>query len=148
MGQVSDTTDSIKANIQHTGKDVKDINRLREELIALANKTVRPYRVYTATLTQSGTSAPDATVLENTLGGTPVWSYAGYPGGYYMTLAGVFTEGKTAVFHNNTAQNGNSHVLAYWEDVNTIYYEMVNSAGTYVNNEFYKNHTIEVRVYD
>lgn len=31
-----------------------------------------PYKVYTALLTQTGTDAPVATVLENTLGGTPI----------------------------------------------------------------------------
>ena len=34
----------------------------------------RPYKVYTALLTQSGTDAPVATVLENTLGYDIVWS--------------------------------------------------------------------------
>jgi len=52
------------------------------------------YLVYTALLTQSGTNAPVATVLENTLGGTVVWSYndVGY---YTATLANAFTENKT-----------------------------------------------------
>ena len=35
------------------------------------------YKVYTALLTQSGTSNPTATVLENTLGQTITWSYNG-----------------------------------------------------------------------
>ena len=65
---------------------------LYQEITAfvLANSSARPYKVYTALLTQSGTSAPVATVLENTLGGTITWvryldgryradlSYAGY----------------------------------------------------------------------
>ena len=33
----------------------------------------RPYKVYTALLTQTGTNAPVATVLENTTGGTITW---------------------------------------------------------------------------
>ena len=33
------------------------------------------YLVYTALISQSGTDAPTATVLENTLGGTVVWTY-------------------------------------------------------------------------
>jgi len=33
-----------------------------------------PYKVYTALLSQTGTAAPVATVLANTLGFTPVWS--------------------------------------------------------------------------
>lgn len=44
---------------------------------------------YVALLTQSGTDAPVATVLKNTLGGTVVWSYAGV-GVYEGTLAGAF----------------------------------------------------------
>ena len=35
------------------------------------------YKVYTALLSQSGTNAPTATVLENTLGQTITWSYNG-----------------------------------------------------------------------
>lgn len=52
------------------------------------------YLVYTALLSQTGTDAPVATVLENTLGGTVVWSYndVGY---YTATLANAFTENKT-----------------------------------------------------
>lgn len=52
------------------------------------------YLVYTALLSQSGTSAPVATVLENTLGGTVVWSYD-ETGAYIGTLAGAFTANKT-----------------------------------------------------
>ncbi len=53
-------------------------------------------KVYAALLTQTGTDAPIATVLENTLGGTVVWTYSDV-GVYAGTLAGAFTENKTAV---------------------------------------------------
>ena len=52
------------------------------------------YLVYTALLTQSGEDAPTAIVLENTLGGTVVWTW-GATGRYYATLTGAFTEDKT-----------------------------------------------------
>lgn len=54
----------------------------------------KQYKVYTALLTQSGTDAPVATVLENTLGGTVVWTRDGV-GQYVGTLSGAFTSGKT-----------------------------------------------------
>lgn len=57
------------------------------------------YLVYTALLTQSGTDAPVATVLENTLGGTVVWSYLDI-GRYTATLSGAFTSAKTVVLFN------------------------------------------------
>lgn len=56
----------------------------------------RPYKVYTALLTQTGTDAPIATVLENTLGGEVVWSYSSV-GTYIATLASAFTVNKTIV---------------------------------------------------
>lgn len=62
------------------------------------------YKVYTALLTQTGTDAPVATVLENTLGGAVVWSYMSV-GVYEATLAGAFTSSKTVVFVNNFNQN-------------------------------------------
>lgn len=61
---------------------------------------VRPYKVYTALLTQTGTDAPVATVLENTLGGTPIWT-RGLAGEYNCTLNGVFVQEKTLVFVSN-----------------------------------------------
>lgn len=51
-------------------------------------------KVYKALLTQTGTSAPVATVLVNTLSGTPVWSRDS-DGSYKLTLASEFTIGKT-----------------------------------------------------
>jgi len=51
------------------------------------------YLVYTALLTQTGTDAPVATVLENTLGGTVVWARVG-AGVYTATLASAFPANK------------------------------------------------------
>ena len=62
------------------------------------------YLVYTALLTQSGTDAPVATVLENTLGGTVVWTRDG-EGLYTATLSDAFTANKTfcppSCFHDS-----------------------------------------------
>jgi len=52
------------------------------------------YLKYVALLSQSGTDAPVATVLENTLGGTVVWSYDTI-GSYFATLSNAFTSNKT-----------------------------------------------------
>ena len=62
------------------------------------------YSVYTALLTQTGTNAPVATVLENTLGGTVVWTRdsAGF---YTGTLAGAFTVSKTIGFATQADTN-------------------------------------------
>jgi len=54
---------------------------------------------YYATLSQTGTDAPVATVLSNTLGGNPAYSYTGV-GNYTMDLAGLVTAGAFIVQHN------------------------------------------------
>ncbi len=51
---------------------------------------------YVAIITQSGTSAPTATVLENSLGGTVVWTRDDV-GLYIGTLSGAFVSNKTVV---------------------------------------------------
>lgn len=116
------------------------------EFKVIGGETNKGYKSYVATLTQSGTNPPVATVLKNELSGVPTWGYFAV-GSYFMTLTGEFTEGKTIVLHNTTGQTATASILAYWEDVNTIYYESL-SADVYANDNFYNNHSIEVRVYD
>ena len=57
-------------------------------------------KVYKALLTQTGTSAPVATVLVNTLGGTPTFGYNGI-GLFSCTATGLLTLNKTAVSFGN-----------------------------------------------
>ena len=64
---------------------------------------IRPYKVYTALLTQSGTDAPVATVLENTLGNI-VWSRVGL-GQYQGLLSSAFVNNKTFVICNHNAKS-------------------------------------------
>ena len=62
----------------------------------------RPYKVYTAVLTQQNTNAPSAVVLENTLGGTVVWS-RNSTGNYYGTLNSAFPiQSKIALFQGGS----------------------------------------------
>lgn len=79
----------------------------------------RPYKVYTALLTQSGTDAPIAEVLENTLGVVPTFSYEGI--GYYgISLNGSFLGIKTWQIMQNDAptekviySNGDDNLSIY-----------------------------------
>lgn len=82
--------DSTKVDL----KERKDkLNNSKTEYLSLDD--IRGYKVYTALLNQSGTNAPVATVLENTLGDI-VWSREG-EGLYKATLSNSFTENKTYV---------------------------------------------------
>ena len=56
-----------------------------------------PYKVYTAKLTQTGTSNPTAVVLDNTLGGELVWTRQS-KGTYRGTLIGAFSDSSKILF--------------------------------------------------
>lgn len=100
-------------------------------------------KVYKALLTQTGTNAPVATVLVNTLSGTPVWSYDGV-GNYILTLASEFPQNKTFIKINN-AESGGRFNLAYWDSVNTIRVDSADGSGTGYNDLLlYTSFEIEV----
>jgi len=127
------------------------------ELNEVVNNTP-PYRVYTALLTQSGTNAPVATVLENTLGGEVVWSYDG--DGY--SIATIFTENpiliqnKTVFFINsdidsNYSLNGQSYYSLFWGDEFTFYintYYITDENVKTFTTSMLNNTSIEIRVYN
>lgn len=66
------------------------------DLIDTIFSAVPNYKIYRALLNQSGTDAPVATVLENTLGGTVVWTRQS-AGVYIGTLIAAFPVAKTGV---------------------------------------------------
>lgn len=61
---------------------------------AMASNSSVNYKSYVATINQTGTNAPVATVLENTLGGTPIWTRS-TQGQYVLSLPGAFPASKT-----------------------------------------------------
>lgn len=115
---------------------------------ALADSRVeRPYKVYAALLTQSGTDAPVATVLENTLGGTPAPGYAEV-GEYTLTLAGAFPVAKTGIPSPPPLVYSDANGVGYGafrtsDNVITI---VSKDSGSQSNNVL-SNAFIEIRVY-
>jgi len=107
-----------------------------------------PYKVYTALLTQSGTSAPVATVLENTIGAITL-IYVG-PGYYYVRSNNLFVLGKT------TAEIENFKCHTYWcskntvdqEDVDNIALISVDNSSDSNTNGRLNSTKIEIRVYN
>ena len=99
----------------------------------------RPYKVYTALMSQAGTDDPVVTVLENTLGGTPTWSTS-LSGYCSATLSSAFSANKTVCFISTpTDDYGVSHISRF--DSNTVraYYSIGVGAGLQVQ--------VEIRVY-
>lgn len=64
------------------------------DVSVLTPSTPAAYKIYKALLTQTGTNAPTAIVLENTLGITPAYGYTDV-GTYSLTSIGSFPDNKT-----------------------------------------------------
>ena len=119
---------------------------VKSQLDAVA---ARPYKVYTALLSQIGNAAPTATVLENTLGGTVVWSRTG-TGVYTATLNGAFPLGKTTVMPFFGTINGGVNlsqtISGVRIDNNSV--GIRTSAGGTLTDVLLLDATIEIRVYN
>ena len=112
----------------------------------LANSSARPYKVYTALLSQTGTNAPVAIVLENTLGGTVVWSY-NIAGEYIGTLTGAFLNNKTFLTIKNNIHNA---TVEYTSSIGRIDNNkvVIGSKTNAVASDDVLNSSIEIRVYN
>lgn len=98
---------------------------------------------YVATLTLSGTSDPIATVMENTYGGTVVWTRTGL-GSYAGTLTGAFTVGKTVIF---VTRVGNSNILSAGPNTaNTVSLSNWTSGGSSIDANM-NGVSVEIRTY-
>ena len=128
---------NISTVIQNLSDDTDDALALKANAIP----------TYTATLTQSGTNAPVATVLVNSLGGTIGWS-RGSGGSYEATLAGAFpTDARTVIVLDPNRVIGiyaNEAVLveAFRTTSDYITVTFSDSGDGWLNNWF-----IEIRVY-
>jgi hypothetical protein len=94
-----------------------------QEVLEEISKPKEWPKVYRALLTQSGTDAPVATVLENSLGGEVVWGYQ-EPGVYTATISGGFDSDKTFVLatgSNSYYGSGNINYIAAEIDTTVLY---------------------------
>lgn len=107
----------------------------------------RPYKVYTALLTQEGTNPPVATVLENTLGFDVIWTR--FSDGIYQSQA-AFDITKTAVFAPcSYDSNSITHVVVNTSNQVTIITSIQNGTTMQFENkdDALYNSPIEIRVY-
>lgn len=131
-----------------TGLEVHLDNGETKQLSEFTNSAPL-YKTYVALISQTGTNAPTAIVLENTFGGTVVWSRVGN-GVYSATLTGVFTDSKTAVFCTKdiTSPTGTGGVMIRggWGSTSTVNVTVVTSNGG-ADGQI-ANSAIEIRVYN
>ena len=103
-------------------------------------------KVYRALVTQTSTTAPTATVLENSLGGTLVWARSS-TGTYTATLAGAFTSDKTFIM-----QPGETGTIAAIKNVLAVrtsadVVTVTTGAGGTLEDAVLSSYPIEILVY-
>lgn len=112
-----------------------------------SNPLSLPYSSYIALLNQTGTNAPVATVLENTIGNI-VWTRTGV-GTYFGTLSGAFPVTKTypvIQMDNDTTNSGGRPTIRQF-DINSIFIiSRLESTGLDSDDIMY-NSPLEIRVY-
>jgi hypothetical protein len=125
--------------------------------------SIQPYKVYTALVSQSGTDAPTAIILENTFGQTPTWARAG-AGQYSLSFTGSpLTENKTTpppagdstgnVLFNRLTNKDSSGFnvqqgyLIYQRATSEIHLRSLSDADTFSDDILDKT-LIEIRVYN
>jgi hypothetical protein len=141
---------TINANDRLIGTDFNDSDKTKNYLIsALKNYILngldtRPYKVYTALLTQSGTSAPVATVLENTIGN--IWFTYLDVGAYVANSNGLFKENKTATFITTSGFADDYIVRGARNDNNEVVITNIYISGNSLDSLYLT--TIEIRVYN
>jgi hypothetical protein len=152
---------SNQAKISRTGSiNTSDSIHATGDVSSAANVlnqfgAVQPYKVYVALLTQSSTSAPVATVLQNTIG-TITW-VRNSTGNYSATSSALFTTNKTWVMiqHTNDANYPIVGTTSFLSTSNIIFVtnswedpDIVGGTETVgVADELLSNTSIEIRVY-
>ena len=142
--------DLIPGTQKYTNANGKTENQTRNFTVAniasFANSYSLGYTVYTALITQAGTAAPVATVLQNTTGGTIVWT-RNSTGRYVATISGAsYTANKTAVLV--TFGGNNDNILRPATIVPTaIDWYNIDSSDQAVSDTIAATTTVEIRIY-
>ncbi len=90
----------IGSQIDPVTEENKTVQFTVGQIAAFANSYSLGYTVYTALVTQAGTAAPVATIIQNTTGATFTWARTS-SGTYTITASSnAFTNNKTILFFN------------------------------------------------
>jgi hypothetical protein len=117
-----------------------------QSVASFANSYSLGYTVYTALITQAGTAAPVATVLQNTTGGTITWTRSS-TGRYVATISGkTYTANKTAVLVTFGGNNDNI-LRPVVTSTTAIDWYNIDSSDQGVSDTVAATTTVEIRIY-
>ena len=114
-------------------------------IAAFANSYSLGYTVYTASLIQTGATAPVATILQNTTGGTFTWSYTNN-GRSRITISGItLPANKVAIFlSSSTGDQGIGGIITTTTQIDV---EQFSSGGGGPVDGMSAGTSIEIRIY-
>lgn len=125
--------------------NAQDANEVKTSVNALYD-VVGSYKSYVAVVGYNGSNFNQTIVLQNNLGGTPVWSNTG-TGTFKLTLAGKFKRNKTVAFTSGYNQFMPSTMTQSSNDdeVEFLFYKF---DGGLTTTPFFDRVSVEIRVYD
>ena len=122
-----------------------------QSVASFANSYSLGYTVYTALITQAGTAAPVATVLQNTTGGTIAWT-RNSTGRYIATISGkTYTANKTAIFLTSGSTGATDGAFLKVEDSGNTTIQAFYNYDTATNTAIdgvVTGSAIEIRIYN
>ena len=139
--------DLIPGTQKYTDANGKTENLTRNftvaQLAAFANSYSLGYTVYTASLTQAGTAAPVATIMQNTTGKTFTWARTNL-GVYTVTVSNeTFTANKTILLLSSS--RGGDVLSGVVTNTTVVTLNQGSAAGG--NADTMNGSTIEIRIY-
>ncbi len=133
-----------------TGNQVTGNLEVSGGLTVNGTSNLRPYKVYTALVTQTSSLDPTDLILESTFNSTLTWN-RDYTGRYTISSTAEFTQDKVFVVFSQNAALATSttpcHYNWQWYDSSNLYIESLNVAGATADNLFSAT-SVEIRVYN
>lgn len=146
FGKGNVVTAGTKGIIVGDGQTLSDSGMVINNLTVtgtINGDVVVPFKKYVATISQTGTSDPTVTVLENTIGDI-VWTRA-LAGRYEGTLVGAFPDQSKTYLLNSITQT-NNYIRFYWTSANVVQIRTADFTNTLQDGQLDFN-TIEIRTY-
>ena len=145
LGTADNGLDKLQVNGSLIATAIKKSGAVANQLLKADGGVTVGYKVYTALLSQTGTNAPTAIVLENTLG-TISFSYNGV-GDYAINSSALFTADKTVLFIQGSNDGDiNSAIISDKLYHNTS--SIINCITSGSANGTLNKTSIEIRVYN
>ena len=143
--KASDLLLGTKVPLPNTEDSAVTNNVSIASVAAFANSYSLGYTVYTAALIQAGASAPVATILQNTTGGTFTWSYTS-TGQSRITVSGItLPANKVAIFlSSGSGDQGIGGVITTTTQIDV---DQFSSGGGGPVNGMSAGTSIEIRIY-